>query len=112
MKRIEGSPVGRGQTLFEVSPLDKMIVELAVRETHISYLEPGMGVTVRFDAFQETTWNGTIEKINPKSKIRENRNIFIAELEFKIRKTLSAKRRLRQAQESASSSRSVETCIG
>jgi len=82
MKRIEGSPVGRGQTLFEVSPLNTMIVELAVRETHISYLEPGMMVTVRFDAFPETTWDGAIEKINPKSKIRENRNVFIAELEF------------------------------
>ena len=35
----------------------------------------------------------------------------LAELEFKIRKILSAKRQLRKAQESASAT-SVETCIG
>jgi len=83
MKRIEGSPVGRGQTLFEVSPLKAMIVELAVRENQISFVDPGMGVMVRFDAFPDTTWNGKIEKINPKSLLRENRNVFIAELEFR-----------------------------
>ncbi len=82
MKRIEGSPVGRGQTLFEVSPLKAMIVELAVREGHISFVDPGMEVTVRFDAFPNTTWHGTIEKIRPKSMTRDNRNVFIAELEF------------------------------
>ena len=82
MKRIEGSPVGRGQTLFEVSPLKAMIVELGVREDHISFVDPGMEVTVRFDAFPNTIWNGKIEKINPKSMIRDNRNVFIAELEF------------------------------
>ncbi len=82
MKRIEGSPVGRGQTLFEVSPLKAMIVELAVREDHISFVDRGMEVTVRFDAYPNTTWNGKIEKINPKSMIRDNRNVFIAELEF------------------------------
>ncbi|MBT8360662.1 MAG: efflux RND transporter periplasmic adaptor subunit [Deltaproteobacteria bacterium] len=82
MKRIEGSPVGRGQTLFEVSPLKAMIVELAVREDHISFVDPGMEVTVRFDAYPNTTWNGKIETIHPKSMIRDNRNVFIAELEF------------------------------
>jgi multidrug resistance efflux pump len=82
MKRIEGSPVGRGQTLFEVSPLNQMIVELAVKEDHISYVDPGMEVIVRFEAFPDATWNGVIARVHPKSMIRENRNVFIAELEF------------------------------
>jgi multidrug efflux pump subunit AcrA (membrane-fusion protein) len=82
LKRALGSPVSKGQSLFEVSPLEEMIVELAVRENHITYLQPDMDVRVRFDAYPDGVWVGSIKKINPKSEIRENRNVFIAELEF------------------------------
>ena len=82
LKKALGSPVSKGQSLFEVSPLNVMIVELAVRENHIAYLQPGLDVRVRFDAYPEAAWVGSINKINPKSVIRENRNVFIAELEF------------------------------
>ncbi len=82
LKRALGSPVSKGQSLFEVSPLQVMIVELAVRENNIAYLQPDMDVRVRFDAYPEAAWVGSIQKINPKSVIRENRNVFIAELEF------------------------------
>ncbi len=82
LKRALGSPVSKGQSLFEVSPLEVMIVELAVRENHITHLQPDMDVRVRFDAYPDSSWVGSIKKINPKSEIRENRNVFIAELEF------------------------------
>ncbi len=82
LKRALGSPVSKGQSLFEVSPLKEMIVELAVRENHITYLKPDLDVRVRFDAYPDAAWVGSIKKINPKSEIRENRNVFIAELEF------------------------------
>ena len=80
LKRIEGSPVSKGQTLFEVAPLDKMDMELAIREQDIAHVEPGMNVQVRVAAYPEKTWPGTIDHIVPKSQIKDNRNVFIAKV--------------------------------
>ena len=82
LRRTLGSPVSKGQNLFEISPLESMIVELAVREDNISHVQPNMEARVRFDAYPDAAWQGEIKKINPKSVIRDNRNVFIAELEF------------------------------
>ena len=80
LKRIEGSPVSKGQTLFEVAPLDKMDMELAIREYDIAYVAPEMNVHVRVAAYPDKTWEGTIDHIVPKSQIKDNRNVFIAKV--------------------------------
>ncbi len=78
LKRVEGSPISKGQTLFEVAPLDNMDIELAIRENDIAYASAGMAVTIRVAAYPDTVWQGTIASIVPKSQIRENKNVFIA----------------------------------
>ena len=78
LKRIEGSPISKGQTLFEVAPLDNMDIELAIRENDIAYASAGMVVTIRVAAYPDTVWQGTIASIVPKSQLRENKNVFIA----------------------------------
>lgn len=82
LKRAEGSPVAKGQALFEVAPLDSMDVELAVPEKHVAFLRTGMEVTVRFAAYPGKSWQGAIEHIAPKSQIRGNANVFLARLGF------------------------------
>lgn len=82
MMRIQGSPVNKGQVLFEVAPLNKMIVELGVNEEDIGYVERGMPVKVRFEAFRDRVWRGELQRIKPEAEIRNNRNVFLAELEF------------------------------
>lgn len=82
LKRAEGSPVTRGQVLFEVAPLDSMDVELAVPERDIAFVQTGMAVTVRFTAYPDTGWQGVVEHIMPKSQVRGNTNVFLARLRF------------------------------
>jgi multidrug resistance efflux pump len=82
MMRIEGSPVSKGQVLFEVSPLNKVIVELGVEEKNIGYVSGGMPVKIRFEAFRNRSWRGEVQRIKPEAEIRNNQNVFLAELEF------------------------------
>ena len=80
LKQAEGAPLTIGQTLYEVAPLDKMIVELAVPEDEIANVRAGLDVTIRLDAYPRKTWHGTITKIHPRSEMKEQQAVFVAEV--------------------------------
>jgi biotin carboxyl carrier protein len=80
LERSEGAPVTAGQALYEIAPLDRMIVEIEVRDEDVAHVEVGQKVAVKLDAYPGAVWNGTIEKIHPRSEIRESQNVFIAEV--------------------------------
>jgi biotin carboxyl carrier protein len=82
LEKAEGAPLSIGQTLFEIAPLDQMIVEIAVPEEDVAYVKAGDEVVVRLDAYPERRWTGTVSKIHPRAEIREDRNVFVAELTF------------------------------
>ncbi len=80
LKKAEGIPLTIGQTLFEIGPLNQMIVELSVPEREILHVEPGMSVEVTLDADQSNTEVGTLLRITPRSEIRGNESVYVAEL--------------------------------
>jgi RND family efflux transporter MFP subunit len=82
LQRAEGSPVSRGQTLFEVAPLSHMEVEVAIAEEDISKIQKNTMVNVRFDAYPDESWQNQLTRIEPRAQIRENRNIFLGILQF------------------------------
>lgn len=79
LERAEGAPLTVGQTLFEIAPLDKMIVEVAVEDAEVASIQGGQPVTVRLDAFPGETWEASVDKVHPRSEIRDDQNVFIAE---------------------------------
>ena len=85
LKKAEGVPLAIGQTLFEIAPLDQMIVEVAVPESDILYVATGMPVEVRLDADQSELKTGAIKRITPRSETRGNENVFIAEVALRQR---------------------------
>gem|GEM_PF-906003 len=80
LKRVEGGPVSKGQTLFEIAPLESMNIEMAVQEEDVLFLKEQMETTIRFGAYPDLKWEGQVENIVPKSQLRDNANIFLAEL--------------------------------
>ncbi len=80
LERVEGAPLSVGQTLFEIAPLDRMIVEVAVPENEIAYAADQMRVDVRLDSYPGEQFEGRIERLHPRSEIREDENIFVAEV--------------------------------
>ncbi len=80
LERTEGSPLTLGQALFEIAPLDAMVVEVAIQDEEISHVEVGQVVKVTFDAYPGTVWSGTLAKIHPRSEARDSENVFVGEL--------------------------------
>lgn len=80
LKETEGMPLQVGQTLFEVAPLDEMVIELAVAEDDYAYVRPGMPVTIRLNAFPLRQIAASIERIHPRSEQRDEQNVFVAEV--------------------------------
>lgn len=82
LERAEGAPLKVGQTLFEVGPLEKMIVEIAVPDEEISRVAAGQPVDVRLDAYPGETWRAVVTVVQPRAEIRDQKNVFIAEAEL------------------------------
>lgn len=82
LQRAEGSPVSRGQTLFEVAPLKVMDVEVTIDEETISRITEDTEVRVRFAAYPENFWQQSFSRIEPRAQIRNNKNVFIGLLQF------------------------------
>lgn len=78
LKQTEGAPLKAGQTLFEIAPLNEMVIEIAIPEDDVRFVEPGMTVRVRLEAFPFENWTGTIERVHPSSEIRDHDNVFVA----------------------------------
>ncbi|MFK7769218.1 MAG: efflux RND transporter periplasmic adaptor subunit, partial [Mariniblastus sp.] len=80
LDKVQGAPLEMGQTLFEIAPLDKMLAEIGIPESEIHYVEPGMTVTIKLDSFPFKTWQGTVQKIQPRSEIVKDESVFIAQV--------------------------------
>ena len=79
LKKTEGAPLSVGQSMFEISPLDKMIVEVEIPEREVLHIEVGQEVVFRVDAYPGRKWPGTISKIFPRAEMRDHESVYIAE---------------------------------
>lgn len=79
LRRAEGQPVQQGQVLWEVAPLEEMIVELEVPDRDVSHVRAGQAVSIHLEAFAGGSWASAIERIHPQSEAAEGRNVFLAE---------------------------------
>ncbi|HMO14844.1 MAG TPA: efflux RND transporter periplasmic adaptor subunit [Pirellulaceae bacterium] len=82
LDKVAGATVEIGQTLFEIGPLDQMLVEIGIPENEIRYVEPGMLATIKFNAFPFESWQGEIESIHTRAEIIDDQVVFIAELKL------------------------------
>ena len=80
LDQAQGAPVTRGQTLFEIAPLDSMVVEVAVPEREVPYVQAGQSVLMRLESRPSAQYKGVIESIHPRSEIRDRENVFIAQV--------------------------------
>lgn len=80
LEDAEGTPLDVGQTLFEIAPLDEMVVEIGIAEDDFAYVRPGMPVSVRLNAFPLRHFQGSIQRIHPRAILRDEENVFVAEV--------------------------------
>jgi len=78
----EGIPLSTGDTLFEIAPMDRMIIEVAIPEEDIRWARPGMSVSLQLDAAPATLFDAEIIRIHPRAELKDSENVFIAEAEI------------------------------
>ncbi len=74
-----GSPVERGQVLFEVAPLDDYRVVLQVDERDIAYIVNRQGGELTVSSMPGTRFSFKVSKITPVNTAKEGRNFFRVE---------------------------------
>lgn len=82
LEKAHGAPVEMGQTLFEVAPLEEMVAEVAIPESEIGYVQKGMTVSVKLDAFPFETFTGTVALIHPHAEPLNDQSVFIADVKL------------------------------
>jgi len=82
LKRVEGSPVSKGQTLFEIAPLESMRVELALVAEDMIYVRPEMPMTIQLEAYPFEEWFLDIDNIHPRSTVKDGDSVFIIEADL------------------------------
>ena len=81
-KKSEGVPLKTGETMFEIAPLGRMIVQVGIPEDDITHIKIGQTVTVRMDAYASDSWTGKLLRVHPAAEMRDNEHVFIGELEL------------------------------
>lgn len=82
LEKAEGAPVACGQTLFEIAPLEEMIAELAIPEVDIPHVYKGQQVVLHMEASSQGPLRATVTRVRPRAEIREQQNVFIAEVQL------------------------------
>jgi len=78
LQRAVGAPVSLGQSLFEVAPLDAMLVEMAIPQEDIRFVKPTLSVNVQLDSLAGETWELKVDRVRPRAEIRDQHSVFIA----------------------------------
>jgi multidrug resistance efflux pump len=74
-----GSPVERGQVLFEVAPLEAYRVKLQVDDSDITHIKVGEKGYVVLTALPELSFPFTVDQITPVTTAKEGRTFFLVE---------------------------------
>jgi hypothetical protein len=82
IKKREGSAITIGDALFEIALLDKVIVEIEVPADEVSHIEKNMPTSIRINALPNHKWTANLDTIHLRSIVRQDENVFIAELEL------------------------------
>lgn len=77
-----GSPVERGQVLFEVAPLHGYRVKLQVDEHDISYISAGQNGKLVLNALPQTDFTINVKKVTPVTRAEEGLNYFQVEADL------------------------------
>ncbi|HJS44688.1 MAG TPA: efflux RND transporter periplasmic adaptor subunit [Gemmatimonadales bacterium] len=65
-KHVEaGSAVSPNQRVFDLADISLLVVRVQVSERDVVHVQPGLAVTVAFDAYPDTPGTGTVRRVFP-----------------------------------------------
>ena len=80
LEKSQSAPVDVGQVLYEIGPLDDLKVEIEVPDIDVAQVQEGQCVKVWIDGLEGVPIEAIIDRIAPRSEVRNDRNVFIAKV--------------------------------
>ena len=82
LERAEAASVTTGQVLFEIGATDTIKIQVAIPAEEIAQVKVGHDATIWIQGQEDRPLDATIARIQPRSEIRDARNVFVAEIEI------------------------------
>ncbi len=82
LEKAEGAPLTVGQTMFEIAPLKKMLVEVDIAEGDVGYVDDQAAVRVVLNAGENATLTGRLCRVHPQAELRDEESVFVGEMEI------------------------------
>jgi hypothetical protein len=82
LRRSIGVPLESGQMLFEIAPLDRVLLEVEIPEREIGLVNEDSPVQLRVESARTGNVEATLSKIYPMAQLREEKSVFIAPIEI------------------------------
>jgi len=74
LERSRRRTVSTGQKLFDIAPIDRLEVEIAIPDSEVSQVAPGQEVSFRLESQAYFRHGGVLTQIYPISEVRDGRN--------------------------------------
>ncbi|MGV3484843.1 MAG: efflux RND transporter periplasmic adaptor subunit [Planctomycetaceae bacterium] len=81
LRRSIGAPLEIGQVLFEIAPLDRVIIEVEIPESEIGLVKDDSLAQIRVDSAGVGTVDAALSQIYPAAQLREEQNVYVAPVE-------------------------------
>ena len=80
LEKAEGASVDTGKVLFEVAPLQSLIIQISIPAEEVAHVQKGQSARVWIKGLESRSFTGRINRIHPDSELRDGRNVFVAEI--------------------------------
>lgn len=78
LERSRGVPVETGQKLYEIAPLDRMKLEMAVPDEDVHWVEPGLPIELRLESRPGESLVGEVEEVYPVAEVKDGENVYVS----------------------------------
>ena len=82
LEDAEAASIQLGQVLFEIGPLSPVRIEIAIPAIEMAHIRENDPVTIWIEGQENEPVRSNINRIYPRSELRDARNVFVAEIEF------------------------------
>lgn len=77
IENLNNKQVRRGELICEIANLERLVLEIAIRESQVSYVQVGQRLKFVINSFPGEEMKGELEKKRQKSEPRAGRNVFV-----------------------------------
>jgi hypothetical protein len=77
LEQRRGSLISKGQSIFEIAPLDEVEAEIRISALDFKHIGPDLPAEISLEALPGEIWPVTLERIQPRAMVLDSKSVFI-----------------------------------